>query len=247
MVSRIFGWITAFLLVSVFAIATFLPDMMRGYVDASVARANVSSGQRVYETYCAGCHGQRGDGNGPAAAQLLVKPRNFVNGDYKFLHFGESGPLPSDASLALTIRDGLQGSSMPAFPLLPEQELSDVRAYVKQLRSGGWTSSAPPQAGGTLPPVRGSTAQELYLAAGCNACHKMDSLGALGGVGPALDKIGAQRTPEQLRESIVSPNAVIATECPAGPCPANVMPQNLGQRLTTEQIKTLVDFLASQK
>ena len=33
---------------------------------------------------CAGCHGVAGDGNGPAAAHLDPKPRDFTKGDFKY-------------------------------------------------------------------------------------------------------------------------------------------------------------------
>src|SRR4026207_1103037 len=42
-------------------------------------------GKQVYETYCSGCHGLKGDGKGPAAAMLEVKPRNFTRGMFKFI------------------------------------------------------------------------------------------------------------------------------------------------------------------
>ena len=54
-------------------------------------------------------YNEEGLGNGPAAEFLNPKPRNFVNGDYKYFHFGEPGPLPSDESLKITVRNGLAG------------------------------------------------------------------------------------------------------------------------------------------
>ena len=41
-------------------------------------------GKVLYATYCAGCHGEAGDGKGPAASMLIVKPRDFTSGLYKF-------------------------------------------------------------------------------------------------------------------------------------------------------------------
>jgi mono/diheme cytochrome c family protein len=249
MVSRIFAWGAGFLIVSVFTVATFLPDVLRGYIDVSVAQASTSSGQRVYDVYCIGCHGEKGDGNGKAAAMLVVKPRNFVNGDYRFFHFGEPGPLPTDASLTMTIRNGLPGSAMPAFPLLSEQEVADVRSYIKSFREGGWTTETATGVGEVVsaPPIEGATGEELFVAAGCNACHQLDVLQSIGGVGPNLSQIGNSRTVDELKQSITEPNAVIAETCPAGPCPSGVMPQNFGQRLSAEQVDALVQFLSEQK
>ena len=248
MVSKLFASIAGFFIVSIFALATFMPDLLRGYIDSSVAQASMSSGQRVYITYCIGCHGAKGDGNGAAAAQLIIKPRNFVDGAYKFFHFGETGPLPTDTSLAMTIRNGLPGSAMPAFPLLSEQEVIDVRSYIKSLRSGGWTATTTGVAEvASGLGIQGKTGPELFMAAGCNACHQMDALKAIGGIGPNLTKVGATRKLDEIKQSISEPNAVIAESCPAGPCPSNVMPQNFAKRFTTEQLNALAQYLSEQK
>ncbi len=247
MVSRIFAWVAGFLIVGVFTIATFLPDLLRGYVDVAAAQAEVSSGQRVYEIYCVGCHGASGDGNGTAAEFLIIKPRNFVDGAFKFFHYGESGPYPTDASLTLTIRNGLPGSAMPAFPLLSEQEVTDVRSYIKSFRAGGWPSETAGTTTAAAVPIEGTTAEELFQNATCFACHQLDALGTVGGVGPNLSDVGSRRTADEIRQSIVDPAAVIAESCPTGPCPLNTMPKNFSERLTEEQINTLVQFLSEQK
>src|SRR5215471_14638786 len=59
--------------------------------EAGVAPANESSqpqlrieeapptaGQQLYTNYCAACHGDKGEGDGPAARYLYPKPRNFT-------------------------------------------------------------------------------------------------------------------------------------------------------------------------
>lgn len=243
MVSKIFGWVAGLALVLIFLTAVS-PDLVRGSVFSEDPRP---SGQRVYETYCIGCHGADGRGAGEAAQFLNPKPRNFVDGDFKFFHFGETGPLPSDDSLKITIRKGLPGSAMSAFALLSEQEVRDVTTYIKSFRAGGWVDPKPIQAAAGPVPIAGSTGEELFVSAGCNACHKLDAVGSVGGVGPDLNAVGNRLTVEEITQSISEPNAVIAAACPAGPCPANVMPQNFAERLTTEQINTLAEFLFSNQ
>lgn len=241
MVRKIFGWIAGLALVMIFLTAVS-PDLVRGYVFSEDPRNN---GQRVYDTYCIGCHAKDGRGEGEAAQFLNPKPRNFVDGDYKFFHFGEAGPLPSDDSLKMTIRNGLPGSAMPAFALLADQEIRDVTTYIKSLRAGGWVEPAPIQAAAGPVPIAGATGEELFMNAGCNACHLLDALGSIGGVGPSLNDVGSRLSVEEITQSIAEPNAVIAEVCPAGPCPAGVMPQNFAERLTADQIKTLAEFLQS--
>lgn len=243
MVTRMFAWLAGLTLVLVFLVIVS-PDLFRGYVFSADER---SSGRRVYETYCIGCHGQAGLGDGPAAEFLNPKPRNFVNGAYKFFHFGEPGPLPSDESLRLTIRNGLPGSAMPAFPLLADQEVQDVETYIKSLREGGWTPQERVQVAVQQGDIPGTTGEEIFVSAGCNSCHQLDAVGAVGGVGPDLSQVGGRLSLEEIVASIQEPNAVIAEACPAGPCPSGVMPLYFAERLTPEQIETLAQFLSEQK
>jgi len=57
-----------------------------------VHRTNAASGQEMYTSYCAVCHGPDGTGNGPAATALKVPPANLTelaqknNGKYPALH-----------------------------------------------------------------------------------------------------------------------------------------------------------------
>ncbi|HMP82274.1 MAG TPA: cytochrome c, partial [Verrucomicrobiota bacterium] len=89
-------------------------------------------GQTVYNLHCAACHGEGGDGNGPASVWLYPKPRDFSAGQFKI----KSTPaqfLPTDDDLLQSVNRGLPGSSMPGFSYLSEQERRDVVQYVKHL------------------------------------------------------------------------------------------------------------------
>jgi mono/diheme cytochrome c family protein len=44
------------------------------------APAQAADGQAIYAQRCEVCHGAEGDGNGPAAANLDPKPRDFRRG-----------------------------------------------------------------------------------------------------------------------------------------------------------------------
>jgi len=123
----------------------------------------------------------------------------------------------------------------------------DVTTYVKSLREGGWEEQDPIQAAPEPVAIEGTTGEELFIAAACNSCHQHDGLGSVGGVGPNLTDVGNRLAQDEIVQSIVEPNAVIAENCPAGPCPAGVMPQNLAERLTPEQIEALAMFLAESK
>ncbi len=90
----------------------------------------IAHGKQVYERNCLGCHGVKGDGNGPAATFTHAqRPRNFTYGMFKFRL--TDGPLPSDRDLLRTITRGVRGTAMPAWYELPLEDRLAVIQYVK--------------------------------------------------------------------------------------------------------------------
>ena len=107
----------------------------------SVARQElIAHGKMAYLNRCAGCHGEKGDGLGPAAKFLDPKPRDFTTGIFKF-RSSPLGTLPSDHDLMNTISRGIPNSSMPSFADVPEQERFAIVEYVKTF-SPVWNDSA---------------------------------------------------------------------------------------------------------
>jgi len=98
--------------------------------------ARLEAGERTYLRQCAGCHGLAGDGGGPAARYLAPRPRNFRKGNFKFTTT-TWGSRPRHADLFRTVTQGLVGSAMPPFDLLPEQKRWDVVEYVRFLAVQG--------------------------------------------------------------------------------------------------------------
>jgi cytochrome c551/c552 len=104
--------------------------------------------------------------------------------------------------------------------------------------------------------VEGTTAEEIFATAGCVACHTVEAIGAQGILGPDLSDVGARLTTEEIRQSILDPDAVLAEECPSRddsgnvtmvPCQPGIMPKDFGQRLSAAQLETLVTFLSELK
>ena len=142
----------------------------------SMANESVNIGQEVYEQYCIGCHGEKGDGNGKAARLLVIKPRNFTTGVFKFKSTPQ-GALPADDDLMRAITNGLPGSSMPSYILVPEGERRGVIEYIK-IFSKRWLNERP-SSSVNIPPVpeyiglpesiiKGS---KVYKDNGCDVCH----------------------------------------------------------------------------
>src|SRR2546429_9275532 len=101
--------------------------LLAGAAPAFAQDAN--AGKAVYERKCLLCHGEKGDGKGPAAELLDPKPRDFTSGIYKIRT--TAGKAPSDQDLYRVISDGMPGTSMPSWAVLPEKDRWNVVAYVK--------------------------------------------------------------------------------------------------------------------
>jgi cytochrome c oxidase cbb3-type subunit I/II len=90
----------------------------------------IAYGKEIYEARCLGCHGEKGDGNGPAATFLFnQRPRNFSAGAFKFRL--SQKPVPTDGDLLRTITRGVRGTAMPAWYELPLNDRLAVIQYIK--------------------------------------------------------------------------------------------------------------------
>lgn len=101
----------------------------------------LSRGERSYTLYCRACHGDEGDGKGPAARGLRPPPRDFTLGMFKFAAV-PGGTLPTDEDLERIVRSGLHGTAMLAWDGIPEDELRDIIQYVKTF-SSRWKEEEP--------------------------------------------------------------------------------------------------------
>lgn len=127
-----------------FKLLIFLPFVSNVFASPfvqSVARQELTlHGQGAYTKRCAGCHGDKGDGKGPAAIFLNPAPRDFTSGIFKF-RSSTVGTLPSDHDLMATLSKGVNGTSMPSFADVPEQERFAIVQYIKTF-SKSWDDKA---------------------------------------------------------------------------------------------------------
>lgn len=98
--------------------------------DATLAR-----GSQLYRRHCLHCHGVSGDGRGPTAAWVNPHPRDYRAGYFKFV--SDLSVKPRRDDLRRTLKQGIEGTSMPTFGLLPDEEIDAIISYVIHLSIRG--------------------------------------------------------------------------------------------------------------
>ena len=93
-------------------------------------------------------------------------------------------------------------------------------------------------------PERTTTTDPLALLQEktCLVCHQIDGAGPP--IGPSFDGIGTRLEPDEIRRSILDPNADIAEGFEQF---AGTMPANFGEQLSAAQLEAIVRFLAGRK
>ncbi len=83
--------------------------------------------------------------------------------------------------------------------------------------------------------------KQIFTTAGCGSCHTMAAADATGEVGPDLEEsLAPDDNTAGIEEMIVNPN----TEVVEG-YSANVMPQDYGQTLSSEEVHAVATFLVA--
>jgi mono/diheme cytochrome c family protein len=100
------------------------------FTATAVYAQDKEEGKKLYVTYCSGCHGESGKGDGPAAASLPVKPANHTDG--KIMN-----AIP-DKTLFEIISKGGQAAGKSAFMppwggTLRDKQIQDIVAYLRSI------------------------------------------------------------------------------------------------------------------
>jgi cytochrome c oxidase cbb3-type subunit 2 len=194
-----------------------------GCKQARVARAetDITLGERIYLENCAACHGQKGDGKGPEADRLKIKPRDFTTGQYKF-RSTPSGSLPLDKDIFQTVSQGVRTTSMLAQLHLSENERWAVAKYLKTFSHRFKTEKPlkPVSIPGQPATIREqvTVGKTMYADAGCNQCH-----------GPEGEGYGTSAN--ELKDE--SGNPIAPTDLTLKPFKSGPEPQDLFRTLST--------------
>lgn len=91
-----------------------------------------SSGEEIFQIHCMMCHGEKGEGNGPAGASLRPKPGDIAASQKNL----------NDAYLYWRIAEGGMhepfSSAMPSWKsILSEEEIWQVITYIRTLEKPG--------------------------------------------------------------------------------------------------------------
>jgi cytochrome c oxidase cbb3-type subunit 2 len=142
---------------------------------AAPSAQQLEAGRKTYQKYCSQCHGDKGDGQGPAAAHLQPRPRDFTSGKFK-LRTTASGALPTDDDIRRVIRSGMPYTTMPAWPRLTDDEVTGLVLYLKSFYPGFADPNQAPKPI-ELPKAPAVTkdsvekGKQLYATLGCVRCH----------------------------------------------------------------------------
>lgn len=155
---------------------------------APASAQDADSGEEIYQTFCASCHGADGLGI-PGAFPPVADNANALDAAYvaEVIRNGLSGPIEVNG----VSYDG----NMPALTSLDDGQIADVVAFLATNFAGAAvdtpaTTTPPPAGSGD--PVRG---EALFLGstrfaaggAACASCHSAGGRGSLGGQGMGPD------------------------------------------------------------
>jgi len=177
---------------------------------------DAAAGERLFAASCASCHGPRGMGDGPAAANISPKPPAIGNAS-----------AVADVTPAMMFRKisvGVTGTAMPSFsPQLTAEQRWNIVAYISSLHAS---------------PQQVAEGEGLY-AQGCVECHGSAGLGD-GAMARTLSKAPSElgSFAWQVEHSDAQMAAAVRAGVPGAPMPP-------ASGLTDRQVQSVVAYLRS--
>lgn len=110
----------------IFAGVTYSPEVL-------------NRGKENYTLYCRACHGENGDGKGPAAKGLYPPPRDFRLGTIKFASVKSGSGFATNDDFHRVVINGLNGTAMLPWEISKER-LDSIIAYMKTFSPKEYTN-----------------------------------------------------------------------------------------------------------
>jgi len=204
---------------------------------------------------CLGCHTIGSEGGAlrfPDLAGVGARAKSREEGHTDIDYLSEALYEPN-AFIVPGFQPGMPTINKPPIGLT-DQEILTVIAYLEslggtptvtmdtKLKWQGQTPAAPTPAAAPGAKMDGPTIVQTYL---CVTCHNFAD--ASHTVGPSLYDVGDRLTKAQLYEAVMDPDATIAKGFPAGVMPATLGASGFYDKISTQNLKTLVEYLASLK
>ena len=147
-----------------------------------------ADGQRIYDGTCQTCHGPAGVGD-PGRGGPALNVTGLKHGD-------------GDADLFRTIRQGVQGTQMPPYKGLRDEQVWQLVSYIRSLQNTAASTGG--ARGAAVPEGDVAAGETLFFGkAGCASCHEVNARGGV--TGPDLSNAG-RLAAATIRQKITSPN-----------------------------------------
>ena len=162
-------------------------------------------------------------------------------GKYVVATWGKKGSNDSESPMPAIDKAPIELSSMEMDAItawLQAKDGNEVTVALPTAEAAAEVAAAPAGKSAAAP-APATTVDEAMTKYACLTCHAMDSKDTL--VGPGLVDVGERLTAEEIRESILDPNAVLVEGFP----PA--MPADFGAKMTVNELQMIVNFLAEKK
>lgn len=223
----------------------------------------VEAGAQIVEGQgtCLGCHTVSGETGGrfPDLANIGAEAGQRREGMTDVEYLAESLYDPN-TFVVEGFLPGMPEVDVPPIDLT-DQEILAVIAYLQSLggtptvtldtelewqTDQGSTEPAEPAqpAAAAAAPAEELSGEELFQTYLCGTCHAVDEPAQM--IGPSLHDLGSRMSKAEIYESILEPDAQVAEGFASGLMSAQLNATGFYDKISSQQLKTLVDYLASQ-
>ncbi len=175
-------------------------------------------------------------------AEEYIRESLLHPGKYVVAGWGKKGSNDTESPMPMVDKPPIQLTPIEIDAVIAWLEAKDggeVTVALPTAEAAAEVASAATADDSGKAPAPATTAEEALAKYACTSCHAMDSNDVL--VGPGLVDIGSRLSKEELRQSIVDPNAVVAEGFP----PA--MPPDFASKMTVSELEMIVNYLAEKK